>query len=609
MKDHIRSVVRGRRRALVRLAGYSLLDSAPVVVSGLCVARAVDRGFAAGRPLVGFAWLSVLAAAYLVRAFAVPRLARRVADVVEPLRDDLVERAVRAALARAVAEGRTPPDHATGRVVTQVETVRRLTGAALLDLRAQVFAVTGALAGLLSLTPLFAALALVATGAAVALLVARSRTLAGVHRSSVLAGEEVSAAAGTVLRGLRDILACSAADRAGQVVAEAVDRQAAAVRAAGRAGAVRAAVVAVGGYLPLVLLLVLSPWLLREGRLSAGAVLGAAAYLSGSLVPMLRTLVQSVNAVLIPLAVNVRRLAETAAAVPPAPPLRPAGGERPGERGDLVLENVGYAYGPYARPVLTGLSMTFRHGEHVAVVGPSGLGKSTLAQLLAGTLVPDTGEVRLGGVPLRRRSAADARRAVVLVPQEGYVFTGTARENLRYLDERATDDEIARAVDEVGAAAVLHRVGGLDGRVEPAALSAGERQLLVLARAHLTRAAVTVLDEATCHLGAAAARRAEEAFARRPGVLVVIAHRLDSALLADRIVVMDGERPLDGSHDELLAVSPRYAELFGHWTDTARAADAAEAFGTAGSTARVDHLPPTTDTRNPDGSRPAAARP
>ncbi|MGC9441346.1 ATP-binding cassette domain-containing protein [Streptomyces sp. WG5] len=123
------------------------------------------------------------------------------------------------------------------------------------------------------------------------------------------------------------------------------------------------------------------------------------------------------------------------------------------------------------------------------------------------------------------------------------------------------------AVDEVGAAPLVSRLGGIGALIDPATLSSGERQQIALARAYLSPAPLVVLDEATCHLDPAAEARAEEAFARRPGSLVVIAHRISSARRARHVLVLDGGRVVSGVHHEVLERSPLYRDLVGHWSD------------------------------------------
>lgn len=122
-----------------------------------------------------------------------------------------------------------------------------------------------------------------------------------------------------------------------------------------------------------------------------------------------------------------------------------------------------------------------------------------------------------------------------------------------------------QAIALVGAAALVDRLGGLDGVVVPGELSAGERQLIALVRAYVSRAPIVVLDEATCHLDPVAEARAEEAFAERGGTLIVIAHRVSSALRARRILVLDGTSAAAGDHQTLVATSALYRELLGHW--------------------------------------------
>jgi ATP-binding cassette subfamily C protein len=153
----------------------------------------------------------------------------------------------------------------------------------------------------------------------------------------------------------------------------------------------------------------------------------------------------------------------------------------------------------------------------------------------------------------------------VLIPQEAYVFAGSVRDNLTYLNAAATDTQLHRAVAAVGAEALVARLGGFAAEVTPAELSAGERQLLALVRAYLSPAPLVVLDEATCHLDPAAERRAEEAFAGRGGTLIVIAHRISSALRARRVLVLDDVGATVGDHDSLQATSSLYRELLGHW--------------------------------------------
>ncbi|CAM5575669.1 ABC transporter ATP-binding protein OS=Streptomyces cyaneofuscatus OX=66883 GN=G3I52_23485 PE=4 SV=1 [Streptomyces cyaneofuscatus] len=160
---------------------------------------------------------------------------------------------------------------------------------------------------------------------------------------------------------------------------------------------------------------------------------------------------------------------------------------------------------------------------------------------------------------------ADATSVRVLLPQHAYVFTGSLRDNLRYLRPDASDRSIATMIDALGLDPLLSRLGSLDATLEPDRLSQGERQLVALGRAYLAAPPLTVLDEATSRLDPAAETRAERAFAALPGALVVVAHRLSSARRADRILVMDGPRTRCGTSAELLRTSALYRDLAGLW--------------------------------------------
>jgi ATP-binding cassette subfamily C protein len=232
---------------------------------------------------------------------------------------------------------------------------------------------------------------------------------------------------------------------------------------------------------------------------------------------------------------------------------------------DLRLDNVTFRYGPSAEPVIRELDLVVPDGDHLAVAGPSGVGKSTLAGLITGMLEPQSGEVRIGDVPLGDLEADALARHRVLIPQEAYVFAGTLWENLAYLRPDATAAEIDEVVDRLGMRPLVERLGGYGIDLDPSALSAGERQLITLVRAYVSPAWLVVLDEATCHLDPSAEARVERAFARRPGTLIVIAHRVSSALRAHRILVLDGTQPLLGSHAQLLTQSALYRDLVGHW--------------------------------------------
>ena len=193
------------------------------------------------------------------------------------------------------------------------------------------------------------------------------------------------------------------------------------------------------------------------------------------------------------------------------------------------------------------------------------IGKSTLADLITGVLVPQEGTVTIDGRPTDATDPAHIAALRVLIPQEAYVFAGTLRENLAYLRDECSDADLDASVEALGLRPLVQRLGGYDATVDPATLSAGERQLITLARAHVARAPIVVLDEATCYLDPATESRIEQAFRRRGGTLIVIAHRISSAMRAQRIVVLDGQAMDVGTHDQLLERSALYRDLVGRW--------------------------------------------
>lgn len=550
----LREQLRTTREPLLRVLLWSGVEAVPPLLSGLLIAAATDRGFLAGRPLTGCGWLAVLGAAMLVRAYAARAAFPQVAAVVEPLRDALVHRVVAGALARPEADLA-----AVARLTEQVETVRQLTATLLRTLRAVGVSLLAALLGLALLAPVVLPLVLLPLAAGGLLFVRLLGPLVERRRAVLSTDERVAAEAGHALAGLRDVAACGSQQRVAAALGEAFEAQRAAVHSLGRATALRSLAVALGGRLPVLLVVAAAPWLVARHWLTAGEVLGVAAYLTQQLEPAVRTLSGTLGGWVLQLSVVLDRLAESG----PGTPTRVATSPAPAGPGRLRVRGLRYAHGPAAEPVLDGLDLDLAPGEHLAVVGASGAGKSTLASLLAGLNSPDQGEVTLDGVRPDTLPAAERAARLALVPQQAYVFAGTVRENLEWLNPGAA---LEPAVELLGAADLVARLGGPDGELaDSGTLSAGERQLLALVRTYLSPAPVVVLDEATCHLDPATEARVEAAFAARPGTLVVIAHRITSALRADRVLLLEGGRARVERHGDLQVLSPLYRELVGHW--------------------------------------------
>lgn len=242
--------------------------------------------------------------------------------------------------------------------------------------------------------------------------------------------------------------------------------------------------------------------------------------------------------------------------------------------GDLVVENIRFAYAGSAKPALDNVSVTLTAGTRLALVGPTGAGKSTLAKLMARLYDPQEGAVSFGGVNLRDASMEDLRGRIVVIPQEGFLFDGSVRDNLLIAKPDATEAQLVAALDRLGLRERFEALPeGLDTEVRErgSRLSAGERQLVALSRAALVDPAVLVLDEATSNLDPGTEMLIEAALERLMvgRSVIVVAHRLSTVQRADKIVVVADARITEiGTHDELVALNGHYALLAATWNKT-----------------------------------------
>ncbi|MCZ2817668.1 ABC transporter ATP-binding protein [Modestobacter sp. VKM Ac-2984] len=240
--------------------------------------------------------------------------------------------------------------------------------------------------------------------------------------------------------------------------------------------------------------------------------------------------------------------------------------------GEVVFDGVRFGYG--GATVLPQLDLTIPAGQTVALVGATGAGKSTLARLAARFYDPGAGQVRLDGVPLDRLADADLRRAVVMVTQESFLFSGSIADNISFGKPDATRAEIEAAARAIGADAFIRALPeGYDTEVAKRGgrLSAGQRQLVSFARAFLADPAVLVLDEATSSLDVPSEvlvqRALQTLLADRTAL--IIAHRLSTVEIADRVLVMEAGRVVeDGSPAELVGGAGRFADLHRAWADS-----------------------------------------
>jgi ATP-binding cassette subfamily B protein len=316
--------------------------------------------------------------------------------------------------------------------------------------------------------------------------------------------------------------------------------------------------------LALAAVLVVGGYLQRHGRVSVGTIVAFALYLISLFDPVARlgdwfSEFQSGRAALS----KIVTLLDTPATV--------VGGSTPlPKEGALACEALTYSYseGP---PAVIDVTLSIVPGEHLALVGATGAGKSTLAKLLVRAYDADEGVVTFGGVDLREVQLDDLRRRIVFVPQEGHLFSGTIADNIRLARPEASDEDVRAALRAIGA---LERFEALpdglatDVRSRGVRLSSGERQLVSIGRVALVDPSVIVLDEATSSLDPQTEAALEQALAAisHGRTVVTIAHRLSTAQRADRVALMEHGKLIEfASHDELVANGDRYARLWASW--------------------------------------------
>ncbi|AXE84190.1 hypothetical protein C1703_04190 [Streptomyces sp. Go-475] len=314
----LRSSLSRRRREYGRLVAWSLVQAVPAFLSGWIVARAVDRGFLADRPATGFLWLGALGVAYVVGAWATRHAVLGLAALIEPFRDELTTLVTEGTLHRSARLGEPADTAGVARLTEHVERARDAYGAIVLFIQGFLVTTVGVLVGLAGLDVVLVALVLPPLLLGLALFAAALRAMAARQREVVLADERIAETTGGLTGGLRDVVACGAEDRIGAAAGAHVDDAARATLSLARLTAVRTAALGVSGWVPLLLILLAAPWLVRNG-VTAGAILGAVTYVSQALQPALQGFVQGLGSSGLWLLVTVGRMADVADESRPEP--------------------------------------------------------------------------------------------------------------------------------------------------------------------------------------------------------------------------------------------------------------------------------------------------
>lgn len=236
-------------------------------------------------------------------------------------------------------------------------------------------------------------------------------------------------------------------------------------------------------------------------------------------------------------------------------------------KGNIKIENVSFSY-TKDKPLITNFSLDVKSGNHIAIVGPTGCGKTTFINLLMRFYETDSGKITIDGVDIKDMTRDNLRKQYAMVLQDSWLFSGTIMENLRYGNENATDEEIINATKQAYAHSFIRRMpNGYDTMISEGGgnLSQGQKQLLCIARAMATNSPILILDEATSSIDTLTEIRVQKAFAKmmKNKTSFVVAHRLSTIKESDVILVMkDGNIIEQGNHEELLAQNGFYSTLY-----------------------------------------------